>query len=145
MLSVSESAERLGVSPARVRALIKAERLAAVKNGREWVLREEDVLQRLAQRPRAGRPKAADVDDAAFDSDIALQAGLAFGRCAASSTCDAARLHGLYEECRKAFCCVPTSKMLTGAESHEEAAFYMAVADFFLRRRQAELVKVGIY
>ena len=57
MLSVAESAEQLGVSPARVRALIKDGRLPAVKNGREWVLREEDVLQRLMEHPRAGRPR----------------------------------------------------------------------------------------
>jgi len=44
MLSVVESAERLGVSPARVRALIKAGQLPACKSGRAWVLREEDVL-----------------------------------------------------------------------------------------------------
>ena len=48
MLSVVESAERLGVSPARVRALIKAGQLPACKSGRAWVLREEDVLERVA-------------------------------------------------------------------------------------------------
>ena len=59
MLSVVESAERLGVSPARVRALIKAGQLPACKSGRAWVLREEDVLERVAVHPRAGRPSAA--------------------------------------------------------------------------------------
>ena len=56
MLSVGESARQLGVSPSRVRALIKEGRLPAAKNGREWMLREEDVLQRLMASPRAGRP-----------------------------------------------------------------------------------------
>ena len=45
MLSVGESARQLGVSPSRVRALIKEGRLPAAKNGREWMIREEDVLQ----------------------------------------------------------------------------------------------------
>ena len=54
MLSVGESAQRLGVSPSRVRALIKEGRLPAAKNGREWVLREEDVLQRIMASPRGG-------------------------------------------------------------------------------------------
>ena len=56
MLSVGESARQLGVSPSRVRALIKEGRLPAAKNGREWMIREEDVLQRLMASPRAGRP-----------------------------------------------------------------------------------------
>ena len=55
MLSVGESARQLGVSPSRVRALIKEGRLPAAKNGREWMIREEDVLQRLMASPRAGR------------------------------------------------------------------------------------------
>ena len=58
MLSVGESARQLGVSPSRVRALIKEGRLPAAKNGREWMIREEDVLQRLMASPRAGRPSA---------------------------------------------------------------------------------------
>ena len=57
MLSVRESAQQLGVSPSRVRALIKEGRLPAAKNGREWMIREEDVLQRLMASPRAGRPR----------------------------------------------------------------------------------------
>ena len=57
MLSVGESARQLGVSPSRVRALIKEGRLPAAKNGREWMIREEDVLQRLMASPRAGRPR----------------------------------------------------------------------------------------
>lgn len=54
MLSVGESARQLGVSPSRVRALIKEGRLPAAKNGREWMIREEDVLQRLMASPSRG-------------------------------------------------------------------------------------------
>ena len=62
MLSVGESARQLGVSPSRVRALIKEGRLPAAKNGREWMIREEDVLQRLMASPRAGRPRVGVAD-----------------------------------------------------------------------------------
>lgn len=128
MLSVSESAELLGVSTARVRALIKSGQLAATKSGRAWILREEDVLQRLAQRPRSGRPKthAPEV--------TSRQPGA-----------NAESFHELYEECRELFTHLPTSETMAQAKSKEEASFYMAVADFFLQQRQAELVKSGVY
>lgn len=45
MLSATQSAEQLEASSSRVRTLIKNGTLAVSKNGREWVLREEDVLQ----------------------------------------------------------------------------------------------------
>lgn len=61
MLSVVESAEILQVTPTRVRALIAQGALPAQKVGRTWTLREEDVMQRAATRPSAGRPRKADV------------------------------------------------------------------------------------
>lgn len=137
MLSVRESAQQLGVSPARVRALIKSGRLPAVKNGREWVLREEDVLQRLAESPRAGRPRAS----ASSDSKGAREEG----------SSDAGRLEDslhaqeLYDECRRLFGHLPPVEMLEAARSKEEASFYMAVFDFFLQQRQRELVRGGVF
>ncbi len=128
MLSVSESAELLGVSTARVRALIKSGQLAAVKSGRAWILREEDVIQRLSQRPRSGRPKASSSEDKSPQQNV-----------------DVGSLHELYEESRKLLRHLPTSEMMAQAKSKEEASFYMAVADFFLQQRQAELVKSGVY
>ena len=130
MLSVVESAERLGVSPARVRALIKAGQLPACKSGRAWVLREEDVLERVAVHPRAGRPSAA----SRFASGSAHR-----------EPTEAGAPHGLYRECRALFSHVPTAAMMAQAQSQEEAAFYMAVSDFFLQQRQAQLVKEGVF
>ena len=140
MLSVAESAERLGVSPARVRALIKAGQLPAEKNGRAWVLREEDVLQRVVSRPRAGRPAAKATTE---DSRPGTRA--AGRRPAGESTSPEATAHELYEECRALFRRIPSSEMMAQAQSREEAAFYMAVTDFFLQQRQAQLVKAGIF
>ena len=68
MLSVVESAEILQVTPTRVRALIAQGALPAQKVGRTWTLREEDVMQRAATRPSAGRPRKADVPSPADDS-----------------------------------------------------------------------------
>ena len=126
MLSVSESAEALGVSGARVRALIASGALPAVKIGRVWALREEDVFGRAAAKPRGGRPREDEGDaprDAAPSEDF----------------------RRLYRECKRAFRVRPSAADVLAAESGEEAAFYMAVADFFLKSRQAELVKAGVY
>ena len=61
------------------------------------------------------------------------------------SVAEAAALHELYQECRALFSCVPTAEMMAQAQSQEEAAFYMAVSDFFLQQRQAQLVKEGVF
>ena len=86
MLSVKESADMLGVTPARVRALIAQKALPAQKVGRSWVIKEEDILDRLSRHPKAGRPVRTTI-----------------------------------------------------------AAFYVAVADFFLQQRQRNLVAQGAY
>ena len=135
MLSVGESARQLGVSPSRVRALIKEGRLPAAKNGREWMLREEDVLQRLMASPRAGRP-CVGVADAPADSQ---------GSAAAARAEAVACAHDLYDACRHAFGRLPPTEVMEAARCQEEASFYMAVFDFFLQQRQRELVKEGVF
>ena len=130
MLSVSESARQLNISSARVRALIKSGQLTATKCGREWVLREEDVLQRLMEKPKAGRPKnqVEDLQDEELPP------------AKTDNT-----LHELYDRCRVLFQHIPTEEMMSQAKSSEEADFYMAVTDFFLQQKQAQLIKSGVY
>lgn len=55
MLTVTEAAARLGVSPRRVQALIQAGRLPATRFGRAWQLREATVA--AFQRRPEGWPK----------------------------------------------------------------------------------------
>ena len=131
MLSVAESAELLGVSGARVRALISSGNLPAQKAGRAWVLKEEDVMARVAKRPGPGRrPSSKDGESAAR---------LVAGDSASSNW------HELYLACKDAFCCCPSSGAMKEARSSEEASFYMAVADFFLQQKQRELIEHGVY
>ena len=56
MISVSEAAGRLGVTDGRVRALIYAKRLPAVKliGTRVWLISEIDL--RLVRNRKPGRP-----------------------------------------------------------------------------------------
>jgi len=57
LLTTTQAADHLNVSPRRVRALIAAGRLPAVKIGRDWMI-EPDALERFQAKPRkVGRPK----------------------------------------------------------------------------------------
>jgi excisionase family DNA binding protein len=56
LLSVSEAAERLGVSQAAIRHQITAGRLPAVKRGRSWWLDERAVERSVRQAASPGRP-----------------------------------------------------------------------------------------
>ena len=127
MLSVSESAEVLGVSAQRVRAMIADGVLPAVKIGRAWALEEEDVYGRAAAKPRGGRPRAVDRDPSGSPAEPSKE------------------LKRLYRECKEAFRFRPGIAEIEAAESREELAFYLAVADFFLKEKQADLVKAGVY
>ena len=53
-LTTPEAAERLQVTPRRVRALIEAGKLPAKQYGRDWIIDEND-LQFVEQR-KPGRP-----------------------------------------------------------------------------------------
>lgn len=58
LLTVDQAADELGVTPRRVRALIKAERLAAEKVGRDWLIKPKDLEAVRDRKP--GRPPAAE-------------------------------------------------------------------------------------
>ena len=57
IITTTEAAKRLGVTPNRVRALIEAKRLKAFKYGREWLIDPKD-LEAVKNR-KVGRPKKA--------------------------------------------------------------------------------------
>lgn len=56
MLAVNDAADRLGVHPSRVRALIAHGELAARKLGRNWIVDEGSVDERLDRPVEGGRP-----------------------------------------------------------------------------------------
>lgn len=131
MLTVTEAAGQLGVSASRVRALIKAGMLPATKHGRAWMLREEDVLQRLMDHPRSGRPKREKPTNPKEQTQRQSR--------------QTKRAHEAYELCRELFTRCPSQEMMDQATSQEEAAFYMAAATFFLQQQQADLIAAGVY
>lgn len=127
MLSVSQSAEILGISSARVRKLVSEGALDGVKIGGSWALQEASVYDRLSKKPGAGRPTRA-IDGAPADKQV-----------------PAHDLHSLYLECKQAFQFEPSLQAIEEAKSQEEAGFYMAVADYFLQHKQRELITQGVY
>lgn len=131
MLSVSESAKLLRVSPARVRALIADGTLPASKVGRAWVLREEDVMDRIARRPCGGRPKrsAAHADQPSCCEPQGSESSL----------------HDLYLACKESFSERPDAIAMAAADESEEISFYLAVSDFFIQQRQRELIRAGAF
>lgn len=144
MLSVAEAARELGVSPARVRKLIADGALPASKAGRAWVLREEDVMDRLSAHVRAGRPKRANAAAGVASSEPAAAGD---GSSSKSRELNEAstRAHELYCACRETFRSIPDPSLIRSAKSSEEASFYMAVSDFFLQQKQRELVARGVF
>ena len=127
MLSVSQSAEILGISAARVRKLVSEGTLDGVKIGRTWALTDESVYNRLSRKPSAGRPARASKLPPADNAPTAPE------------------LHSLYLECKRAFQFEPSLQAIEDAKSQEEAGFYMAVADYFLQYKQRELIAQGVY
>lgn len=127
MLSVEEAARKLGVSGARVRALLKAGQLEGQKIGNTWAVAETSVAARVQSgshpgRPAAERPKSheramPDVDEA----------------------------HRIYDDAKRVLSGCYNAAFLNQARTPEEQAFWLRVADFFLQEKQRELVKEGVF
>jgi len=62
IINVAEAAKRLSVTPDRVRKMIEAKRLKAIKLGREWMIDPKDleaVKDRKTGRPRKSAQKVS--------------------------------------------------------------------------------------
>lgn len=116
MLSVAESAELLHVSPARVRALVAKGTLPAQKIGRVWTLKEEDVMQRVVQKPRSGRPRAQANQPDAVSKSLSQRL---------------ARTHEAYRLCKTYLAEEPTEEELALIADEHEIEFRKRVARFF--------------
>jgi excisionase family DNA binding protein len=55
LLTTKQAAEKLGITPRRVQALIEAGRLPASKFGRDYMIKEADL--KLVEDRKVGRPK----------------------------------------------------------------------------------------
>jgi excisionase family DNA binding protein len=57
ILTTAEAAERLGITPRRLRALVKVGKLPAEKFGTAYMINEKDLAKVKDRKP--GRPKRA--------------------------------------------------------------------------------------
>ena len=62
MLTTSEAAEILGVTPRRVIALVESGNLVAERFGRQWMVDERSVMDRASAPKLSGRPKLGQKD-----------------------------------------------------------------------------------
>ncbi len=131
MLSVSQAAEELGVSASRVRAMIKDGVLPAHKVGNAWNIPHEAVIQRKLTRHPGGRPRKNTCEYAVVSIPDAQN--------------EKARIHHLYRECSETFGHLHDAHLTCDLEDEEERAFCLALEDFFLQRKQRELVAKGVF
>ena len=127
MIGVHEAAEQLGVSEARIRALLKAGQLEGKKLGNTWAVSERSVAERLRAGVHPGRPVAAPSPDYARvlpDIDEA---------------------HRIYDDASRVLSGGYDAAFLGRARTPEEQAFWIHVADFFLQQKQRALVKAGVF
>lgn len=126
MLSVSETAELLGVSGARVRAMLASGKLSGEKVGNTWAVSASSVRRRLRENPGAGRPSHK---QRAFSRECP----------------DAQEAHALYDEAERILSGCYNAEFLGQARSEREQAFWVLVSDFFLQQKQIELIEQGVY
>ncbi|MCL2826596.1 MAG: helix-turn-helix domain-containing protein [Eggerthellaceae bacterium] len=126
MLTVKEAAALLNVTEARVRNMIYDGVLPAEKFGNNWSIPDAAVAWRCASRPRRGRPKK-DAETKKFSLE------------------NAEHLHSLYQECRRSLSNGYSIDMLLQLAEPEERDFCLAVTDFFLQKKQRQLVEEGVF
>lgn len=122
MLTVTQSADLLKISDARVRQLILEGTLPAYKCGHSWLLNEEDVVERATNRHNPGRPRKDEATKQVVTAALQPQDK---------------KFHRIYVECRDNYNRLPSMQELNSIKSKEEKAFRVSVPSFFLQRKQA--------
>ncbi|MDO4399397.1 MAG: hypothetical protein Q4D27_00435 [Coriobacteriia bacterium] len=116
----------LGVSDARVRAMLANGQLEGEKMGRAWAVSGASVRTRLKEGARPGRPAA---QTHSFTRSVP----------------DVEDAHRLYDEAQALLAGCYNAELLDQARDEDEQAFWILVADFFLQRAQKELIAEGAY
>jgi excisionase family DNA binding protein len=126
MLTVKEAANKLQVTPERVRNMIYAGTIPAEKFGRIWTIPSFAVEERLAAKPRRGRPKKAEGKKHVNYQFISLN-------------------HTLFEECKNYIEERSSIERIMETETEEEREFFIMLWNFFLQQKQKVLIDQGVY
>ena len=127
MLNVQGAADMLGISGARVRALLKSGALEGWKVGNTWAVSERSVAERMRAGSRPGRPSAKS------------------RQVVKRSVPDVEAAHRIYDEAARVLTGCYDAAFLDCARTPEEQAFWIRVADFFLQEKQRDLVREGVF
>jgi excisionase family DNA binding protein len=141
MLTVKQAAMRLGVTPERVRSMIYTDVLPAERFGRNWMIDERAVVERLKSNPGVGRPKRP---KNSRGQDNSKQIGKT-REVRPLFACDEKTTRELYLNCKRTLQGCYDVEHLLQAKSDEERDFYVTVADFFLQKKQQELIAKGMF
>ena len=125
MLSVSQAAERLDVSPSRVRKMISDKVLKAEKVGNSWIIAENEVSRRLSTRPKAGRPR---VKNTSINNKV-----------------ECINLHEIYTKLKNTNFVRPSAATIAMMQDKDEAGFLLCVCDYFLNLKQRKEIEEGVY
>ncbi|WP_139651737.1 helix-turn-helix domain-containing protein [Raoultibacter phocaeensis] len=128
MFTVKDTACELGVTEARVRAMLSSGILEGEKVGRMWFVYERSVQRRKALNPHAGRPRNSETHPRANVSNADVRAA-----------------RNLYRECEDLLAGCYDARFLDAAASDREERFYVHVANFFLQEKQRELIEHGVF
>ncbi len=125
MLSVSEAANILKVTPSRVRKLIADGVLKAEKIGNAWTISENEVAARLRRSPKAGRPK--------IQKQIPEQKK------------ECINLHDVYMKLKDGNFTRPSASTMALIKDKDEVGFLLCVCDYFLNVKQRKEIENGVY
>ena len=127
MLTVKQAADLLCVTQARVRNMIYDGILPAEKFGSNWSIPDAAVIERVALKPKRGRPKkGADKNSNATSNNAEV-------------------VHYLYQECKHNLSLGYDIDVLNQLKPPEERDFFITLADFFLQQKQKQLIDEGIF
>ena len=125
MLTVTQAAHELNISPSRVRKLIADGKINAEKTGSAWTIPESEVTLRKESSPSAGRPKSS------------VAKPLQATKCV--------NLHNVYMELKSGNYSRPSASTLSMMKDKEEIGFVLCVYDYFLNIKQREEIEAGVF
>ena len=125
MLTVTQAAHELNISPSRVRKLIAEEKIKAEKTGSAWTIPESEVTLRKESSPPAGRPKKS------------------VAKPSQATKC--VNLHNVYMELKSGNYSRPSASTLAMMKDKEEIGFILCVYDYFLNIKQREEIEAGVF
>lgn len=92
-------------------------------------------MQRLSNHPRSGRPSAQQVKSRPSG----------YGNKSSLNDDHLRAMQELYLGCKQHLSTIPAYELISNAQTHEEASFYISVSDFFLKQKQHELIERGVF